>query len=172
MNYVRQLAEMLVYMGLAQLRLIESQKNALQKSEDRLKTIINNTPNVAIQSYDEDGKIQFINKASEIILGWSCDETEGKTLDQLIDKETVSAFLEVLKLAYDTGKTIEAKEFTFKNKYGMEKSLFLTIFPICLSEGKREFICMGIDITEKKHFKKEMFRLERLNLIGKALLFG
>ncbi|MHB8126699.1 MAG: PocR ligand-binding domain-containing protein [Desulfitobacteriaceae bacterium] len=161
MNYVREMAEMLAQMGLAKLRLIESQKKALQEREVRLKTIINNTPNVAIQSYDENGIIQFVNKASEVIFGWTCDEAVGKTIDQLIpDKETVNKFLQLIKVVYETGEPIEVNEFTIINKLGMEKSLFTTVFPIYLSKEKREFICLNIDITEKKHLEKEMYRSE------------
>ncbi|HWQ73280.1 MAG TPA: PocR ligand-binding domain-containing protein [Desulfitobacteriaceae bacterium] len=43
MDYVSQIAEMLAQMGLARLRLIASQEKALQESEERLKTIIDNT---------------------------------------------------------------------------------------------------------------------------------
>ena len=142
-------------------------EKALQKSEERLNTIINNTPNVAIQSYDENGTVQFINKASEIIFGWVNDEVVGKKIDQLnFDKDAMNKFSELLKIADKTGKPIEAMEWIFKDEDGNEKSILSTIFPINVSEGKREFISLNIDITEKKRLEKEMHRLEQLNLIG------
>jgi PAS domain S-box-containing protein len=142
-------------------------EKALQESEDRLKTIMNNTPNVAIQSYDEKGTIKFINSASENIFGWINDEVVGKTLDQLsLAKHIINKLSEFLEIANETGKTVEATEWIFNDKDGIEKSLLSTIFPINVSEGKREFICLNIDITEKKRLEKEMLRLEQLNLIG------
>jgi PAS domain S-box-containing protein len=166
MNYVKQIAEMLVQMGLAQLRLIESQKIVLQENEERLNTIINNTPNVAIQSYDENGKIKFINRASEIMFGWT-SEVVGKTINQLVhNKEMLNRFIELKKIADEVSKPVEAKEWSFRNKEGTQKSVLTTIFTINLSEGKREFIYLHLDITEKKRLEKEMHRLEQLNLIG------
>ena len=167
MHYFIQLAEMLGNMGLDRLRLIESQNKALEESEVRLKTIINNTPNVAIQSYDEDGKILFANKASETIFGWVSEEIVGKTLDQLImNKENANKFLDLLGVIGKTGEPCEAMEWTIKNMQGIEKCVLSTLFPILLFGGKREFICMDIDITEKKRLEKEMYRLDQLNIIG------
>lgn len=167
MNYFRQLAEMLAQMGLANLKLIESREKSLQESEERLKTIINNTPNVAIQSYDDDGKILFLNKASETLFGWTCDEAIGKSLDQLnFDKKEADQFVKLLKVADETQKPVEPLEWIYKNRDGIEKYVYSTIFPIRFSEGRKEFICMDIDITDKKRFEKEMYRLEQLNLIG------
>ncbi|OPX83519.1 MAG: Sporulation kinase A [Pelotomaculum sp. PtaB.Bin104] len=168
MVFFRQLAETLAQMGLAQLRLIESKEKALQESEERLKTIINNTPNVAIQSFNENGNILFSNKASEIIFGWPCNKILGKTLDQSIfNSEITNNILKLLKAADKAGRPIEGVEWTFKNKDGIDKTVYSTVFPIHLTEGKRELICIDIDITEKKRYEKEMYRLEQFNLIGK-----
>ncbi len=167
MHFFLQLANMMAQMGLTQLRLIESQKKALQKSEERLKTIINNTPNVAIQSYDEHGKILFSNKASENIFGWVNEEIIGKTLDQLaLDKKVVNEFLELLKTIYKTEKPYVESEWTFTNMKGIEKCIFSTAFPVHSFEVEQEFICMDIDITEKKRYEKEMYRLDQLKVIG------
>lgn len=166
-HFFLQLAEMLAEMGMAKLRLIESKERALQESSDRLKSIIDNTPNVAIQSYDENGKIQFSNKASETMFGYVCEEVIGGNLDNIFsDKEVANKFHELLKKVHETGKPAEAREWTFTDIKGIEKCVYSILFPIHLSDGKKELICMDIDITEKKYFEKEMYRLERLNLIG------
>jgi PAS domain S-box-containing protein len=167
MHYFIQLAEMLGQKGVDHLREIDSQKKALQESEKRLKTIIKNTPNVAIQSYDEEGRIQFINDASEDIFGWVNDEVIGKTLDQLVlSEDYANKFLDLLKYTDQTGNPIKTREWTFKNKEGREKIVLSTIFPISVTNGKKEFISIDLDITEKRFLEKEMFRLEQLNLVG------
>ena len=167
MAYFIQLAEMLGQIGADRLRETDSQKKALQESEERLKTIIQNTPNVAIQSYDEEGRIQFINDASAEIYGWVNDEVIGKSLDQLmISGDHANKFLELLAYTNQTGNPIKAKEWTFKNREGTEKSVLSTIFPVNVTNGKKEFISMDLDITEKKYLEKEMYRLEQLNLVG------
>ncbi|HWQ71993.1 MAG TPA: PAS domain S-box protein [Desulfitobacteriaceae bacterium] len=142
-------------------------EKALRESEDRLKTIINNTPHVAIQSYDEKGMIKFINRTSELIFGWVNEEVAGKTLDKLDhDKHVANKLLELLEIADQTGKPVEAREWTFNDRNNMERSILSTIFPLNIANKKKEFICLNIDISEKKRLEKEMQRLEQLNLIG------
>ncbi len=169
MHYFLQLAEMLGEMGVDRFRLIESQNKVLEESEARLKTIINNTPNVAIQSYDEDGKILFVNKASETIFGWVSEEIVGKTLDQLNWSKENAANMNKFKDLLESCKTrkpYKAFESIYINKQRIKKNIFTTLFPINLFGGKREFISIDIDITEKKRFEKEMKRLDQLNIIG------
>jgi PAS domain-containing protein len=55
----------------------------LRRSEERLRAVIENTPNVAIQWYDEDGRILFYNKTSERLFGWTSTPVIGKTLGEL-----------------------------------------------------------------------------------------
>ena len=129
----------------------------MQESTERLKTIIDNTPNVAIQSYDEDGKMQFCNKAFETMYGYVCEEVVGKNLDHIFsDKEVAHKFHDLAKTAHETGKPAEGLEWTFTNINGIEKCVYSNLFLIDLAEGKKELICMDIDITEKKHFEKEI----------------
>ncbi|WP_425800471.1 PocR ligand-binding domain-containing protein [Desulfitobacterium sp. Sab5] len=159
---MRQLFEMMARNGLNRLRRIESEK------EKRLKTIIDNTPYVAIQSYDSNGRIRYCNQASETMFGWVHSEEKETTLDQpmIFEKCLDSDFGANLKSINETGRVIKDKEWIFKNKEGIEKTISSTLFPIDLPDGKKELISIDIDITEKKRFEKEMQRLDQLNLIG------
>lgn len=167
MHLIRQLAEMIGEMGLTQLQLIESKGKALEESEKRLQTIINNAPNVAIQCYDELGKLLFANKASERLFGYSNSEAIGKGLDQLfLNQNIFDKFLEVSKTILETDMPQETIEWNFKDGAGIEKSMYSILLPVDLHGGKKEFIAMVIDITEKKRLEQEMYRLDQLNLVG------
>jgi len=167
MHLIRQLAEMIGEMGLAQLQLIEAKSKALEESEKRLQAIINNAPNVAIQCYDEFGKLLFANKASEKLFGYSNSEAIGKGLDQLFfNQEVINKFLEVSKKIQETDMPHETIEWNFKDRVGIEKSMYSILLPVDLHEGKKEFIAMVIDITEKKRLEQEMYRIDQLNLVG------
>ena len=125
MHLIRQLAEMIGEMGLAQLQLIEAKSKALEESEKRLQAIINNAPNVAIQCYDEFGKLLFANKASEKLFGYSNSEAIGKGLDQLFfNQEVINKFLEVSKKIQETDMPHETIEWNFKDRVGIEKSRY------------------------------------------------
>ena len=115
---------------------------------------------MAIQGYDIDGRVIYWNKAAEKIFGWSKDEAIGKTLDKLIlDKETTHEFHSILKKITETNKPYGPSEWKFINCEGREGTVYSTIFPIPSSSGKYEFICMDIDITERKRQEAQIHHM-------------
>ncbi|MCI0453431.1 MAG: GAF domain-containing protein [Candidatus Dadabacteria bacterium] len=126
-------------------------EEALRESEERLSAIFNNTPNVAIQGYDSEGRVLYWNKASEDIFALKEEEALGKTLDQLIlDEGSSDRFNSILKLVNETNKPYGPSEWKFINGEGIEGVALSTIFPISAKGGGKNFICMDIDITDRK----------------------
>ncbi|MCJ7457427.1 MAG: PAS domain S-box protein [candidate division Zixibacteria bacterium] len=139
-------------------------EKALRESEERLNAIIENTPNVAIEGYDINGNIIYWNKAAERLFGWTQKEALGKTIDQLIlDKESAEEFHKILKNLDGLNKPSEPSEWKCRNKNGNEITVYSTVFPIPSSGGKKEFICMDIDITQRKKAEEEIKYLQEFN---------
>ncbi|MDP3024633.1 MAG: PAS domain S-box protein [candidate division Zixibacteria bacterium] len=139
-------------------------EKALRESEERLDAIIDNTPNVAIEGYDINGKIIYWNKAAEKLFGWTQEEALGKTLDKLIlDKESTDGFHKILRDVDKSNKPFGPSEWKFKNKEEIERTVYSTIFSIPSSDGKKEFICMDIDITQRKKAEEEIRYLKEFN---------
>jgi diguanylate cyclase (GGDEF)-like protein/PAS domain S-box-containing protein len=135
-------------------------EEALRKSEERLNYIFDNTPNVAIQGFDTEGRVIYWNKAAEKIFGWSKDEAIGNTLDKLIlDEETTREFHSVLKKVAEKRRPFGPSEWKFINCEGREGTVYSTIFPIPSSSGKYEYICMDIDITERKRQEAQIHHM-------------
>lgn len=133
----------------------------LRESEARLNAIVKNTPNVAIESFDINGKILYWNKAAEKVFGWSGAEALGKTLDQLIlDRESADKFLTTLREIDETNRPCGPSEWKCKNKSGMEIVTYSTIFPIPSTDGRKEFICMDVDITGLKKAQEAIQKSE------------
>ena len=57
---------------------------ALRASGESLRATIENTPHVAVQWFDHQGRVTFWNRASEHLYGWTSAEACGKTLGELI----------------------------------------------------------------------------------------
>lgn len=167
MRYFANLAEGLAEAGLARLRQIERQARELRRCDEQIYKIFNSALNVAIRGYDEHGNITFWNNASEQVYGFNKAEVTGKPLNETIfnDKEA-ERLLAILKEIGATDSPYGPAEWKARHKSGTEKYVCSTLFPIRLSDGKREFICMAVDITEQKQLAKEPERLDRLNLIG------
>ena len=126
-------------------------QEAFRESQERLSYIFDNTPNVAIQGFDIEGRVIYWNKAAEKIFGWRKDVAIGKTLNELIlDKETTREFHSILKKVAEEKTPCGPSEFKFIDSEGREGTVYSTIFPIPSSRGENEFICMDIDITERK----------------------
>jgi PAS domain S-box-containing protein len=137
---------------------------ALRESEERLNAIIENSPDVAIQGYDINGNIISWNNAAERLFGWKQDEVLGKSLDQLIlDKESAGEFHKILKELDDLNNPSSSSEWKCQNKEGVELTVYSTIFPIPSSGGSKEFICMDIDITQRKKTEETIRYLQEFN---------
>jgi PAS domain S-box-containing protein len=124
---------------------------ALQSSEARLRACIENTPQVAVQWYDGQGRVVFWNRASEEVFGWKTEEAIGKTLDQLLHTpEEAAAFLTALNEMKVSGRPLGPVEFEFGRRDGRRGTCLSTVFPIPAPDGGSWFVCMDVDLTERK----------------------
>lgn len=126
----------------------------IRDREHKLQTLIDNSPNVAIQSYDLDGQVKYWNKASESFYGFTGTQTKGRSLAELIlDKDGYDAFRKTLKRIDETGETITS-EWICSDKGGKNHHILSTMFAILPTsengDGK-DFICMDVDLTDLKN---------------------
>jgi PAS domain S-box-containing protein len=136
-------------------------EEALRASEARLHAIVHNTPNVAVELYDLDGYVCFWNDAATRMFGWEIDEAVGKTLDQLIHTpQEAESFLQLLRQIAGTGKSLGPLEYHFRRRDGSEGWSLSTIFEIPGYGGGPMFVCMDVDITERKHAETAMRQSE------------
>jgi two-component system, cell cycle sensor histidine kinase and response regulator CckA len=142
----------------------ERKKNeaALRSSEERLRACIDNTPNVAVQWYDNQGRVLFWNAASEVLFGWTGAEALGKTLDQLmLDKSQAAALLQAFHEVSASGKSVGPGEFQFHRRDGSTGVCLSTIFTIPAPDGSHHFVCMDVDLTERKRAEEAVRRSEQ-----------
>ncbi len=124
---------------------------ALRASEESLRATIEYTPYVAVQWFDARGGITFWNLASETIYGWTAAEAMGKTLGQLILAPAEQAVFEkALKQIALDGKPIGPMEFPFRHRSGSGGVVLSTIFRIPAPDAEPRFVCMDVDMSERK----------------------
>ncbi len=134
---------------------------ALRSSEERLRACIDNTPNVAVQWYDAEGRVLYWNAASESMFGWTQAEAMGKTLEHLIQTpEQAEQFRRTLQDAGRTNNPIGPLEFNFRRKDGREGICLSTLFTIPAPDGGHHFVCMDVDLTERKRAEAELRKRE------------
>lgn len=143
--------------------LTQQTRHELHISEQRLQSVIETTPFVAVQFYNREGRITYWNRASEQMYGWSAEETLGKTLNELThSKEETSAFLEMLHEIEKTGLPTNPMEYPTRRKDGRVMIGLSTIFAIPSSlGGEPTFVCMDIDISEQKRTEEALQQSKR-----------
>jgi nitrogen fixation negative regulator NifL len=140
-------------------QLVEDQ---LRTTEARLLATLERTPNVGVQWYDRNGRVQYWNPASERIYGWTAGEAHGRTLDQLIlAAEDAAAFRDMLADIEHTGQALGPREFLTRHRSGESRWVESTIFAIPGSAADATlFVCMDVDITGRKRIERDLAATE------------
>ncbi|UXY16761.1 PAS domain S-box protein [Chitiniphilus purpureus] len=134
-----------------------ARENALRA----LRAIIDNTPNVAIQGYDTEGRVLFWNHASEKLFGWNEAEAVGRrAADFMFSEVDHHNFVGVLHHIAATGEATEPTEWPVTRRDGRIAWTLSTQFAIDLENGRTGFVCMDVDITVRKQYEDEL-RLAR-----------
>jgi PAS domain S-box-containing protein len=132
-------------------------EDALRVREAQLRASLENTPNVAVQWYDRDGRVVYWNPASEHLYGWSAADAMGKTLDQLLyTSEENAAFIAHLQHIAETGEAVEPYESTFCRRDGSEGIILSTQFALPSEADRPLFVCIDVDITARKQSQKNL----------------
>ncbi len=132
-------------------------EKAFRESQERLSYIFDNTPNVAIVSLDKVGRVLHWNRAAVKIFGFSADRAIGRTLDELVlDNESAKQFNSILKEVVESSKPSGPTEWNFISREGKQGTVYATLFPIPSTSINVEFICMSIEITERKHQEEKI----------------
>lgn len=134
----------------------------LSLNHEQLKACIENTPNVAVQWYNKNSEVLFWNNASERIFGWKAEEAIGKTVDQLITMpENRDFWLHKISHFQKGDAHYQPEEWAFHYRDGSEGCCISTFFPIPSSDTEPWFVCMDIEITERKQMEKDLKESEQ-----------
>lgn len=132
-------------------------EEAVRLSQAQLLANLNNTPNLAVQWYDEQGRVLFWNPASERLYGWTSAEALGKSLDALIlTREEAAQFRRILRAIRKTGRPHGPYEAHVHHRDGTPGWVLSTTFSIPMPEGQTGFVCTDVDITERKQVEESL----------------
>lgn len=131
----------------------------LARSEAQLRATLDNTPNVAVQWYDEADRVTYWNSASEKLFGWKAEEAVGKTFaDLILTPEALTEYRRIFALIRENGNPYGPIETEMQTRNGNKVWMLSTTFSIPMANGQIGFVCMDVDITERKHLEAELIR--------------
>ena len=135
-------------------------EQALQRSNDLLRAIIEAAP-TAIIGLDLDGKVQAVwNPAAEKMLGWSADEVMGRFLPTVSTEkeEEFRQFREWIR----SGKTLDGIEVQRRKRDGTPIDYSIYASPLHDAEGRIVGnIAVLVNITERKRAEEKLRESEQ-----------
>lgn len=152
----------------------EVAEKALLESEKRFSEIILKAPSVAIQGYSKNAEVLYWNKASEKLYGFKQEDAIGKTTDLLmLDQDSSEYFKATLEILDKTGLPPEPTTWIVKDKNGIEKMVYSSIFSIPSIKGEKEYVCMDVDISDRINAEKALKESEaKFRTLAESSPFG
>lgn len=131
--------------------ILDHSQRARRESVMRFHSLIDNTPMLAIQGVDEDGKLTSWNDASGRLYGIGPSEALGCRLQELLlGPESARSFMADLAEVWASGKPASPREWCIRSREGTILWVYSSIFPILKEDEVHEVYCMQVDITDRK----------------------
>ncbi len=134
---------------------------ALRQSEGRFRSLVESAASIAVQGFDEHGRVVYWNSASENLYGYKTGEVWGKPIHELIIPEDLQqeAARELRDwITHDI--PIPAGERNMRRKNGTPIDIYCSHAKQSYIDGRLEFYCLAIDLSERNRAEKENKRLE------------
>ena len=140
----------------AELAVLEA-KNAMEKNELFLESLVENLPVMLFVKDAENLRFIRINRAGEVLLGYSREELLGKNDYDLFAPEQANAFNSNDRTALVSREVLDIPEERLATKCLGQRILHTKKVPILKEDGTPLFL-LGIseDITERKHADEDL----------------
>ncbi|MBZ2164575.1 PAS domain S-box protein [Methanobacterium spitsbergense] len=137
-------------------------ENELLESEDFLKNIVENIPNMIFIKSADKLNFEMVNKAGEELMGYSREELIGKTDYDFFPKNEADFFTQKDREVLQNKKLLDIPEETIENKNLGQRILHTKKIPIFNKEGNPQYL-LGVseDITERKNAEKALINSEK-----------
>jgi len=141
-----------------------SDERKLAASEARLQATLDNAPGVAVQQLDWDGRVLYWNQSSEHLYGYGSQQALGQRLDALCWSAPSSqgGWLESLRQSARDGRPVGPVEVPAQHKNGSRRFVLYSAFAIPETDGSHRFVCMHVDISERRRVEEELQRSQTL----------
>ncbi|WP_243359884.1 PAS domain S-box protein [Fundidesulfovibrio terrae] len=131
----------------AQDRRSKRAERELRESEERFRTLLDTIGSVSVQGYSPDGTVNFWNKASEALYGYSAKEALGRDLvDLIIPSPMRGEVRKAIANMAETGQPIPATELILRRKDGSLAPVFSSHAVVRMAEGRSALYCFDVDI--------------------------
>lgn len=145
-----------IFTDINELKQVES---ALKRSELHFRTLIDNISEI-ITVLDSKGKIIYQSSSIELVLGYSMEETIGKSYFDFINPDDIPVLLKVFKDIVKKPGASRTLEYRFRHKNGSWRILEVTGRTFIDDSGSISIIATSRDITERKHQEEALIKAQ------------
>ncbi|WP_374475907.1 PAS domain S-box protein [Zoogloea sp.] len=139
------------------------QEQALRNSEQRFRSLFENTTNIAVQGYDRHRRVIFWNRASEQLYGYSRAEALGRQLEDLIIPDDMRGeVVAAITACASGGPAIPPGPLTLRRKDGTTVTVYSSHVLQAGADGP-EMYCLDIDLSERLRAEAELRQERDLN---------
>jgi len=118
---------------------------------------------ISVQGYDEERRVIYWNKGSELLYGYTKDEALRQKIEQLIIPEPISEFVINAHSDWVTkGIEIPAAEITLRHKNGKDVSVFSSHVMFTNQFNNKQMYCIDIDLTDVKQAQAQAIFKEHM----------
>jgi two-component system cell cycle sensor histidine kinase/response regulator CckA len=143
---------------------------ALIEVGQRLRLLLEQVPNLAVQEYGGDGIVTYWNEASERIYGYTAREAVGRNLvDLIIPPDMKLAARAAIADMVKSGVPLPAAELVLVRKDGSPVPVYSSHAVVTMPGCAPVLFCLDIDLTERKREEEERIRMERQMLHAQRL---
>ncbi len=130
---------------------------AQKTSEQRLRGLLEDIGNIAVQGYDAERRVVFWNSASEALYGYTRAEALGQPLETLIVPVPQREQVVALHRAWlEHGRPIPAGELELLNKQGETVPVFSSHALMRNDRNEVEMYCVDIDLRALREARKQL----------------
>lgn len=157
-------------------RLMESSKvnNTLNHQyviNDPLHQLFDSVNAISVQGYDENRRVIYWNKGSELLYGYTKEQATGQKLEDLIIPKTMREIVISAHADWLTkGIEIPASDITLCKKDGREVSVFSSHVLFTNQYNYKQMYCIDIDLTDVRQAQEQaIFKEHMLETIFEAI---
>jgi PAS domain S-box-containing protein len=137
-----------------------SAQEALRESELRLRTVLDNTPEV-YAIYNADRRVAYLNATGIKLANTKLENILGRRDEELWPDEITRGYVPQVRRAYETGLS-ERFELDTTTASGDVFTRLMTVQPLKDSQGRvRQVLVTTSDLTERKRFERALVEADR-----------
>lgn len=132
-------------------------ERALRESEERFRGIFDSVDSISLRGYDAEGRVQYWNRASETLFGYSADEARGQCMEALLlEGAERGDFASERARLLAAGAGQSPRYYQARRRDGGVVEVYSTQICVPLQDGRREFYCVDLDMSPMRNLERDL----------------